>query len=559
VRNTIKRFLISIVLATLSASIISCGLLEDGWQPVRHNPPPVAGIDAFEPPVPKAGEPSQPSRPPAAAPKGPLKVTIEEAVLLALENNRALRVERLNPPIQRTFFEQELAVFEPVLTAEASGERERTEARTGGESAANTTGGGVGISEFLPTGTTIEAEVTTERTYGDAQADQHATRGGLSITQSLLEGRGIAVNLADLRQARLDTIFSRYELRGFAESLVADVETTYWKYVLSQRGVEIVEESLKLAEQQLEDTRHRVRVGSLAETELAAGEAELALRREALINARSLVATLQVRLLRLMYPQALPGFRRDLTAQTKPTPPPVPLESLGDHVAVALRMRPDLNQAELLLQRGELEIVKTRNGLLPRMDLFVTLGKTGYAHSFGRSVRDVPSDGYDFFVGLEFEQPIYNRDAKATHQRALLTRDQLAESLRNLQDLARQDVELAFIEVNRTRQQVDATASTRRLQEEKLRAETAKFQVGKSTSLLVAAAQRDLLASQVSEIEALANYLNARTNLYLLEGSLLERRGLSAPGREPVKPESASPATRPTTSPAATRPAAPGS
>ena len=39
-----------------------------------------------------------------------------------------------------------------------------------------------------------------------------------------------------------------------------------------------------------------------------------------------------------------------------------------------------------------------------------------------------------------------------------------------------------------------------------------------------------------AEVEAVANHLKAVINLSLLEGSLLERRGISAPGRGPVKP-----------------------
>ena len=298
--------------------------------------------------------------------------------------------------------------------------------------------------------------------------------------------------------------------------------------------MEIVRQSLDLAEKQLDDTRHRIRVGQLAETELAAAEAEVALRQEALINARSLVDSLQVKLLRLVYPRRLPFSEREIMPQTEPMVPPLPMDSLQDHVAVALRMRPDLNQAEILVQKGDLEIVKTRNGLLPRMDLFITLGKTGYADSFGASVREIDGDSYDVFAGLEFEYPVTNRAARAQNKRALLTRQQREESLGNLRDLVRQDVELAFIEVKRARRQVDATAITRRFQEEKLRAETAKFRVGKSTALLVAAAQRDLLFSQVGEVAAVTNNLNARINLYLMEGSLLKRRGLVAPGRELV-------------------------
>jgi len=58
--------------------------------------------------------------------------------------------------------------------------------------------------------------------------------------------------------------------------------------------------------------------------------------------------------------------------------------------------------------------------------------------------------------------------------------------------------------------------------------------VGKSTSLLVGQAQRDFVASQIAEIEALANYLKALVALYRLEGSLLQRRGISAPGAQPA-------------------------
>jgi outer membrane protein TolC len=59
--------------------------------------------------------------------------------------------------------------------------------------------------------------------------------------------------------------------------------------------------------------------------------------------------------------------------------------------------------------------------------------------------------------------------------------------------------------------------------------------VGKSTSFLVAQAQRDLLISRIAEVQALANYIKALINLYQKDGSLLERRGIAAPGREAVE------------------------
>jgi outer membrane protein TolC len=273
----------------------------------------------------------------------------------------------------------------------------------------------------------------------------------------------------------------------------------------------------------------------LAEIELAAAEAEVALRTEGLINARSALAKVRLLLLRLLNPPGPNPWGRGLVLRNAPAIPEVNLEDVESHVQVAERMRPDLNEARLQVQHGNLEIVTTRNGLLPKLDLFVSLGKTGFARSFFDSVGDLGGDGYDASFGVLYEYPLGNRDAEARHERALLTHDQEVEAVGNLSQLVELDVRTAHIEVNRAREQVAATAATRRLQEEAFRAETEKFQVGRSTSLLVAQAQRDLVAGRIGEVQAVVSYLNALVDLYRLDGSLLERRGIEAPGRKPVQ------------------------
>ena len=105
----------------------------------------------------------------------------------------------------------------------------------------------------------------------------------------------------------------------------------------------------------------------------------------------------------------------------------------------------------------------------------------------------------------------------------------------NLSQLIEVDVRSAYLEIARSQEQVAATSATRRLQQEKLRSETEKFRIGKSTSLLVAQAQRDFVASQISQVQAVVSFLKALIEIYRLEGSLLERRGIAGPGRESVK------------------------
>ncbi|MBN2060085.1 MAG: TolC family protein [Deltaproteobacteria bacterium] len=468
----------------------------------------------------------------------PFRLSVQEAVLMALENNRALDVERFNPAIQKTYEDQELAVFDPKIKAGVSISREEDHplgqllTSSSGSSAKDVD---LSVSEFLPYGTDISIGIDAGRTSSDRFERRYESRAGLSITQALLKGRGTDENLATLRQARLNTSFSEFELRGFTEALVSDVETSYWEYLLASYRIGIYEKSLKLAEQQLDETREIVNVGRLAETEMVAAQAEVSLRRQELIDAQNVMAAARLRLIRLLNPDVPDFWDREIILTDKPFLPYGQPDRLADHIDLAMRIRPDMNQARLAIQRQELELVKTKNGILPRMDLFISLGKTGYSTSFGDSLGNMSGDTYDLMAGIRAELPFHNRDSNARHRRALLTKSRAQEALSNLSQLVELDVRMGYIEVNRARQQIAASTATREIEEEKVRIETEKFRVGKSTSFLVAQAQRDLVRSQINEINATIGNLKALVNLYRLDGSLLERRGIEAPGKEPVE------------------------
>jgi len=518
------------------AAIPMAGVLPAGCAPrAQSDPAAIFRQAAPEAPRPEARPPARRAGQRPAPSDRPLELTVEEAVLRALENNRALAVQRHNPEIVQTFEDQERAFFDPTLTGRLTEEAARDHRTPGGSGdgsySSTATGGSAGVRKRLPTGTTIEVGAEAESATSTIDDDRTtASRLGLTVTQALLRGRGVSVNTASLRQAELDTLASKYELHGFAEALAAEAELAYWDYALAGRQIEIFEQSLELAEQQQREVEERIRLGNVAESELAAAKAEVALRKEDLINARSALASNRLRLLRLTNETAPGSWEREVVLKDHPAVPEAEPDAVEAHVELALQRRPDLNEARVGVKRGELEIVKTKNGLLPRMDLFITLGKTGYARSFFDSVEDVGGPHYDALAGVSLEYPFGNRDAKARNRRATLSLSRSNEAVANLEQLVELDVRLVYIEANRAKEQIAATAATRALQEEKLRSETEKFRVGKSTSLLVAQAQRDLVASRIAEIRAIVNYLKAIVDLHRQDGSLLERRGVAAPG-----------------------------
>ena len=465
----------------------------------------------------------------------PFRVSVSEAIMIALENNPAFRVQRLQPQVVRTREEAARAAYDPVLFGGISRNRQNgplfafqsssTNAST--ETAQDSTTMQAGISEALPTGTRVELSGQTDMNH--PVFNNTASRMGLSVTQPLLAGAGMDANLAVLRQARLNTRISVFELRGFTLALVAQVEGAYWDYVQNRDQVAVYQDSLRIAERQLEETRERISVGKLAELESVVAEAEVASRRQDLIAAESLLNAARLRLLRLLN---LP--KTDLWTMTpevtdKPVAPGTALENVDAYVMAALTGRPDLNQAKLALERGDLEVVRTRNGLLPKMDLFVTLGRSGYASSFSESVEGEDAKGYDVSVGLQMAYPIRNRAARADYRQATVGRLQAEESLTNLCQLAQEDVRVAWVMAEGSLALESAARVTQKLQERKLEAERTKFQAGKSTALLVAQAERDLLSSRLFTIRAVISTLTTRLDLYQKDGSLLARRGLAVP------------------------------
>jgi outer membrane protein TolC len=281
-----------------------------------------------------------------------------------------------------------------------------------------------------------------------------------------------------------------------------------------------------VARQQLDEVEQQIEVGLLPEIEAAAARAEVARRKQALIDARSLMEERRLRLVRLIDGQGTGQADRRILAVSDPMIEPRPIRDQEQRVRLALRSRSDLAEAGLRRQQGRLETIATKNGLLPRLDLFLRLGQTGYAESFGASFQSIDGDTSDFSIGLRLNHFLRNRAAEARHQASLASHRQALEAVDNLRQIVRLDVRLAVNEVERTRKQIAASTATRRLEEQALRAEKERFAVGASTALLVAQVQRDLLVSQIAEVRAIINYRLALVQLYLAEGSLLERRGI---------------------------------
>lgn len=472
----------------------------------------------------------------AANSDGNVEITLFQAILVGLENNKVFQVDKLKPPITSSAEEVERAAFDPVGRTVLEKSRLRSDFYTVNKDFKAS----AGVSHLLPTGTTLDFEAGTEwnpnfpvlaGSAGSAKdpiVSDWKSYTKLSVTQALLRGGGIPVNLANLRKARLDTQISLYELTGLAQSHTAEIELAYWEYFLALGRVHIYSLSLGLCRGWVKDTMERIRQGQKARSDIYFFQAQVTTTEQSLIDARSLQEKTRLRLLRFISPPSVDLWNRQLRLMTEPSIPKDSVEDLQDHILLASRMRPDINQAKLLEQKGELEIVRTKNGLLPKLDLFIQLGRTGYSKTFSGTLFDYSEGdgGADLLGRLKLEFPFLNRRAKAEYNRSLLDFTKQREALENLIQLAQQDVLLAYVEIHRAKDQMRTSSSLIKVQLEKRKAETEKYRLGSSTADKVAQSEKDTVTAELSALQARIDYLKGLTQFYVAEGSLLSRRGI---------------------------------
>ncbi|HOY67725.1 MAG TPA: TolC family protein [Candidatus Ozemobacteraceae bacterium] len=460
-----------------------------------------------------------------------LKLGLGEAVFSALERNRGLAVQRFDVSVVKTAIDEERAAFDPVVSGSISNSDRlgKQIMQTGalGDNVSNRTDGTIDVTRRSPSGTSTSLSLTGTRTRSARAPNLFGTRMGLDITHPLRRGAGTTVNMIAVNQAKLDFQASKHELEGFVLALVAEVEKKYWDLFLAMRELDIVLESHRLAVMQLEETNKKIALGSISESELAAAEAEVALREEGIIDAQSRLEASRIALLRIANPGSGSFWDFDLELTDVPDIQNPVIANVREHVETALEKRPELLQSKILLDKGELDCVQTKNGLVPRLDFFVTLGKSGYAETFEKSATELGMKAYDLAAGLEFELEPGRRAARMKNERARLSVERQKEALRNLRQLVQEEVLKAYLEVQRSQQQMKATAKTVEKQQEKLRVEQIKFSLGKTTAFQVAQAQRDVADSQTSQLRARIGYMNALNDLWRYDGTLCERLGIT--------------------------------
>jgi len=505
---------------------------------------------------------------PEASAEG-IRLSLDEAVALAIANNQDLNVSVNAAAASGFVLFSNMGIFDPLAEAQINRSHSEQPASTllaGAQvNAVDSTDFSARVTQLVPTGGTFSLGLAANRTSTNSAFffvnPSYASGLTLSFNQPLLRNFGRDATTWLIRSARNDRDASYQTFVRSVQTGVNLVEQAYWDLVYALRNLEVKRESRTLASDLNRITRIKIDVGSLAPIDIVQTEVGIATADQEIIIAEGLIGNAQDRLKRLInFDHARWAIPIIPTDEVRTEQPAVAVE---DGMAMALGRRPELVAAAYNVDNDRIRYEFWRYQTLPALDLVGSYGYTGLGgtstirDTVGNVISRTQGDFGDSFeqiidrefknwsVGLRFSYPIFNRRARGARGAALYTWESAKARLTSLEQNVLVEVRAAARDIDTARRSIAAAQKSRELAERNLDAERKKFENGMTTSFQILEIQTDLSEARTNELQALAIYRKALSAYHYAVADILDWKGISIEGlpeSEPPAAESRAPA-----------------
>ncbi|MFZ4430047.1 MAG: TolC family protein [Phycisphaerales bacterium] len=454
-------------------------------------------------------------------------VSLEACRQSALERNLGLKVAMIDPTIAKERVTEEDSKFAAAFTTRA-GWRNLDDATASALDSAQSEARSIVPGVTIPTRTggsvTVDLPVAKRETDNPFATLNPAYTSDLqfSLSHDLLRNAGRDVNTAPLRIAGYQEQATEAQTKLEVIRQLAAADRAYWRLSQVRAELDVRQQQYDLAVAQLERAKRRVAGGAAAEIEQTRAEAGIADRLEAIIVAQNALRLQQRELKRVMN---MEGLDVDTRTMVVTTTPPAPIEYRFDPATLcvqAIANRMEMLELELRLAADAATIDVQRSRALPLFTLDYTYRVNGLGGSMQDSFHTLNRNRFtDWELGLNFQVPLDNEEARSRVRQAILTRVQRLATKEAREQAIRQEVLNAVDSLDGTWQRILAARQSVILNTRSLQAEQRQFDVGRSTSTDVLDAATRLADAQSAEIRALTDHQIAQVDLAFATGTLM--------------------------------------
>jgi outer membrane protein TolC len=489
------------------------------------------------------------------------RLSVDEAVQLAAENNLGIEIARVNPLLEDLNTASIRTAWSPtfnstlVTGSAVSPNTGFLSGAAGNSSSDKRVNGDVGISQLLPFGGNYSVGWTGARSTTNSIftnfSPQLRSNLSLAFSQPLLRNFTIDSTRQQLLLSRKQREIVDVQLRQTLASTERTVRNAYWDLVYAIEFLDVQRQSLELAQENLRNTRARIEIGTTPPIDEIEPEAEVAQREEAVITAEAAIETAQDALRMLIFDTTDPDF---WSTRIEPTDiPAFELLTSDTDAAVrrALEVRSDIEQSRKALEQSDITLTFLRDQTRPELNADFDYAVAGVGgtqlirtgpiggdvvdqneRSFGAVLGDLVSNDFPTWnARLTFRYPIGQSSQEASLARARLQYNQTLTELRQQELQIVRQVRDAARQVQTNQQRVVTTRRAREFQERRLEAEQRKVLAGTSTNYLVLQAQRDLAQARNTELNAIIDYQRSVVDFATVQEIPLAGGGGVAPVR----------------------------
>ncbi len=313
-----------------------------------------------------------------------------------------------------------------------------------------------------------------------------------------------------VNQAKQMNAAARHQLDRTDQEIVFQVVRSYYDVLLTDKELEVAEQSAKTAQSIMERSQARFDSGVAVESDLLTAKVRMAARKQDLIRARNAVEEAQAELKTAMGLPIESALQLAEGLAERALPVPV----LQDVEKQALTNRPDLKRvaSEEAAQRQSVSMAKSSFG--PRVNGFADWETDNPTFVAG-------GGGNNWLAGIEVQFDIFQGGAKRAElwrQRAL---EEKVLAMRQVAgDAVRLEVRRAYFETDANRQQIEVGRAAVAQAQENLRINQDRYDSGLTTITDLLGAEDAARRSQTDYWEAIYRFQTSYANLELASGTL---------------------------------------
>lgn len=476
------------------------------------------------------------------------RLTLEECWRTALERNRELQIERVNPVLARLTLDLAGGAYDPLLVVD---NRWESLADSGGLDPADFSRDAIyeadsevsrmGLTGLLPSGMTYT--LAGDYAHSDGlrnflDFDSYSLRMAATVRQPLLRNAWIDSARFNVRVSRLAVRSTEEALRFRVLEVMCRVAVAFHELGFAREQRRIQADLRDVRRALLQSVRQRIQGGTLTVLDESQAAAQLASAEAGLAAADQAVA-LAAHELRTLLGDDWSDPRKALTELDGALELRPFVLDLDDSWQRAIADRPDLAQLRLEMDRSDLDVRFWRNQLFPNLDVLAGYGRRGA--STAQAIPPVePSaslteaweqvlDGAapSQSIGFIFSMPLTRRVERSRFRNARELRNQVELRVRQHEEWVRREVADAHSVATLARERVALTREARVLAEEALAAEERKLAAGGSALFFVLQLQGDRAGARLAEARAKVDYLQAAYRLQRADGSLPGANGFT--------------------------------